>query len=1430
MMKTQKKTWALILCFALILSLCPAVPSQAQNASAVWDGSVDISWYDPAKPEYYIGTPAQLAGLAALVNGMADPECPQIIGDKSYLQSIPYPNTMLVGAGGGNVSDTVYGSKIDFAYKTVYLTADLDMGGVYRGGSWSGPNWTPVGGKFPMKPKEVKGDCYVLETRFNGVLDGQGHTVSNIYCDRYADKGFPYSMAVGLVGFLGGGVEASSVINGEFKDGWQPAVKNVVVGRGYIYARRMVGGVVGRIGQTSNGIIIENCANFAEIHNTDSKGIGGIVGSGWGKGFVRNCYNMGSVTTTYVCPAGGICGNNQGLNIYNCYNVGTIDSNNQKRGRGIGGHDTGSYTVANCYYLEGCDDDPESEGWYKGTSTKITIDIESLTSPEMKTPEFIKKLNAAGTVFVEDSANINNGYPILYFQARGYEAAQDSFGVTVQQPSGGGEISADLTGEVPGGKTVTLSAQAQAGWTLKHFTLNGEALASSFFTVSGDSVVSAVFTELKQVRVTLPQGEDSYLSFTKTGYEMSGDDMVYVTNKAVNSGDIVLEENILKANPLPWGDVTPKDPDLEYAGSYLISATNAEKNVGGSFTVTGAGNVAFTVTQDTKKKSWLSMAETSWYTGERDTYTITTAAQLAGMAYLVNVDGVDFKGTTLCLGNDISLANIDGTVGERIWEACGSNVSQPFSGTFDGQGYCVYDMTAYNSGSYAGLFGCCMGATIKNVTVRGTVKGESTTAYAAGIVSYASGSTIENCVNRAMITASGMGAAGIAAYICDGTTVEGCVNRKDISGTTGVGGIVGICYSTEDVIKDSTNYGKINASGDGNYGSGGIAGQLAGTMTGCGSFAAVTSADRYTGGLAGYATARNSSAIINSVSTGSVSSACASQMAAVGSAVGYAQYLTLENVKATGSVSTGTNFKSSSKGGLIGREGSVTDKGAANALLLPASKTDSDPWTKPAAAKAPWTVTFLSDGEVVDAVTYSSASQTISEPPVPSKEGYIACWDSYKLGSQDLTVRAVYRQIIVRGGDRITESGVYFLDPNSSGELTIADGLTVTLNGAFGTCGELSVTAGKDTKLTLENVAIGGSKTLLTLGGGTLALKGKNVLTGACDVKDNLTPTISVSGNQTIAGTGSLYASATIGNAAANLAPGAVLELKSGTLSLRKEGLLGSAGGGALYANQATVIISGGTFLGYTNSDNVSVISAGNLKVSGGQVRVQAFKSPAAMQAGAVSLTGGTLYCMGHTGNSYNFTKTYYNEEAITGLSGTAGAVFEKTLPFSDVYVTDDFFDAVRGVYSAGYLTGTSSDKYSPDVSMTRAMFVTVLYRMAGSPAVSAPASFNDLKQNWYKSAVAWAVAKGITEGASETSFSPDANVTLQEAAVFLSRYAKMNGETVTVMNGENGAGAASWARAPVAWAVEKGMLAPGSDFTMEAKRSTLAMAVMALK
>ncbi len=605
------KRWISLICtMALLFTLLPAVPVAAASVSLPWDGTVDISWYDPDKTEYEIGTPAQLAGLAALVNGMTDPQCPNVIGNRDYLHVDKYDDVTLVGAGGGNVSDSVYVSKVDFAYKTVRLTADLDMGGIYNQskGSWSGPNWTPIGGKFPMIPEEVKGDCFVLDTRFNGVLDGQGHTVKNIYCNRYAAKGFPYSMAVGLVGYLGGASDLNPNMTGTFQNNWIPAVKNIVVGEGYLYGRRMVGGVVGRIGTTNYGVVIENCANFADIKNTDSKGVGGICGTGWGDGVIRNCLNAGTVTTTYACPAGGICGSNGGMDICYCFNTGKINTNGAQMGRGIGGHDSGSYTVTNSYYLSGSDDDIKSNGYYKGSSTRASVDVTKLSEQEMKSSDFLALLNQSGLVFVSDSNHQNNGFPVLWYQVNSDEK---SYTVSIQD-STGGTVEADKK-KASTGEVVTFTAVPAAGYILDYYLVNGERIPTNFYTVTEDLTVSAVWKRVRSVSVEIPKSQIYYLSVLRTGYKLEQGTMVWVTGEKIGNGEQVLEGNQLKLLAHGYSDISPEDMSLEYTDGFTFSVGHCDKNADGTYTATGDGEITIAVERGTRPKSFDSIVDTSWY-------------------------------------------------------------------------------------------------------------------------------------------------------------------------------------------------------------------------------------------------------------------------------------------------------------------------------------------------------------------------------------------------------------------------------------------------------------------------------------------------------------------------------------------------------------------------------------------------------------------------------------------------------------------------------------------------------------------------------------------------------------------------------------------------------------------------------------------------
>ena len=226
-------------------------------STTVWDGTVDISWYDASQTVFSIDTPAKLAGLAALVNGQVDAGTPdyRIKGDRSELVSTRVDDYLLVGAGGGSQYGTAYvgDAAHDFSDKTVYLTADLDMGG--------SSNWTPIGGLYPMDRDNTE---RVIVAYFNGTLDGQGHRITNLFCDRYAEKGYAYSQGVGLIGHMG------DLYDDEAAPETAPAVRNLSSAAAST-AAAWSGGIVGRTGSIPTGIYLENCANHASVKNTDSR-------------------------------------------------------------------------------------------------------------------------------------------------------------------------------------------------------------------------------------------------------------------------------------------------------------------------------------------------------------------------------------------------------------------------------------------------------------------------------------------------------------------------------------------------------------------------------------------------------------------------------------------------------------------------------------------------------------------------------------------------------------------------------------------------------------------------------------------------------------------------------------------------------------------------------------------------------------------------------------------------------------------------------------------------------------------------------------------------------------------------------------------------------------------------------------------------------
>lgn len=149
---------------------------------------------------------------------------------------------------------------------------------------------------------------------------------------------------------------------------------------------------------------------------------------------------------------------------------------------------------------------------------------------------------------------------------------------------------------------------------------------------------------------------------------------------------------------------------------------------------------------------------------------------------------------------------------------------------------------------------------------------------------------------------------------------------------------------------------------------------------------------------------------------------------------------------------------------------------------------------------------------------------------------------------------------------------------------------------------------------------------------------------------------------------------------------------------------------------------------------------------------------------------------------------------------------------FSDVNYSDWFYSPVNYVNSMKLMTGTSYNTFEPNAPTTRAMVVTVLYRLSGTPAVSGYTGYSDVQAGaYYESAVNWASSKGIVNGWGDGTFHPNDVVSRADLATFLYRYAALSGKDVS--NNANLSGyndsqyVAAYARYPMGWAVSRGIM-----------------------
>ena len=157
---------------------------------------------------------------------------------------------------------------------------------------------------------------------------------------------------------------------------------------------------------------------------------------------------------------------------------------------------------------------------------------------------------------------------------------------------------------------------------------------------------------------------------------------------------------------------------------------------------------------------------------------------------------------------------------------------------------------------------------------------------------------------------------------------------------------------------------------------------------------------------------------------------------------------------------------------------------------------------------------------------------------------------------------------------------------------------------------------------------------------------------------------------------------------------------------------------------------------------------------------------------------------------------------ALLAASGFADVKAEAACQQDVLFCTDE-----------GLMTGTGRNTFSPDRPMTRAMLVTVLWRMARSPEVTEKAAFTDVASgSYYEAAVAWAAKNEIASGTSATTFEPNKAVTREQLAKFLFSYAVYQGmDAVTLSENlisfEDHASVSGYAVPAMQWAVGQGLI-----------------------
>lgn len=884
----------------------------AENAEDAWNGTDDTSWYENNKDatEFSIGTAAELAGLAALVNGTAkDTE--------------------------GNPI-----AAVNFSGKTIKLTADIDL---------NNQVWTPIGNENDLDVKLA----------FSGTFNGDGYTVSGLnvpdtYCPGLFGQISTSAKVQNLIvkGSVTGGDEAFEI--------WGEAAGVAAYNDGYIQNCGFYGtvtdssdGLVTAYGVTGSlgGGTVKNCWYFKEagsgaddvcggtatncviISSTEPMTTGKLetlqanapdTGKVWswteteGAAYPTLIDSPKTITMQPVFPncTAVVSANGTALTAANGYTyeveedaVITVSDNSDtlyyaasegEKAYTAGGNSANltkleSGTTFNkndlpkTYYYGTEEDFKLLAAWNSAlgrngnTATVATADqLKALArmvnsgkdSMTGKTITLGANIVWDGSDWTPIGTEVNpfEGTFTGYSRSGGYAAisglSDDLFGVVdnsktkiqyVTISGGTGRLVNTLksgtvencmsTAKVTGAGGGLVGTSTGTGTVKNSYYYNAE--SRNIVAVSGDGTITNCYyladtskwgqtgdtgarteAEFKAGRVTWElNGKDAVYRYNVTTYWSMGENDLpcLETYNAVYELTLTVNGTLPEGASLQLGDASIKvltDGNTQYvygANSYGAPMVPVSAEVPDGYQLMYSPNAPtngkFKIDGFTKANNYYTVefikGDISWYEANKDSksYAFKTADELVGFSLLVNGSTgtrVDFEGWTLTLANDINLYGI-------AWTPIGQ--SNAFSGTFDGKGHTIEDMSANVTSGYAGLFGNVRG-TVKNVQVTGSVTASGNVRAAGGIVGYSAGGTVQNCLSKVNISAPQVNCpvGGVVGESSNkpndntaSSTVNLCWNEGTVTGgSDSTGGIVG--KNSKGTVTNCANFGEVKGS------------------------------------------------------------------------------------------------------------------------------------------------------------------------------------------------------------------------------------------------------------------------------------------------------------------------------------------------------------------------------------------------------------------------------------------------------------------------------------------------------------------------------------------------------------------------------------------------------------------------------------------